>query len=198
MKKNLLLFWVFSMCIQVVAGQNNSRTEFHRFAFKSGINISHVNFAQGSPPPAIPIDTYRKTGITAGLLILVPLTGRFFLQPEYLYSQMGGQEKKSGTVYKLNYFSMPVLMKYQLSERLSVMAGPQFDLLINAKKIYEGSSSSITHDTEGRSLSITGGVEFKIVKSLSLNARYLHGINHIDMGQEFKFQMLQFTTAIHF
>ena len=78
------------------------------------------------------------------------------------------------------------------------MAGPQFDLLINAKKIYAGSSSSITHETEERSFSVTAGVEFKLLKSLSLHARYLHGINHIVIGQEFKFQMLQFTTAIHF
>ena len=111
---------------------------------------------------------------------------------------MGGKEKKSGTVYKLNYFSMPVFLKYQLTDKFSIMAGPQFDLLINAKKIASGSSSTITHDTEERSLALSGGVEFRIIRQLSMCARYLHGINHIDIGQEFKFEMLQLTTCVHF
>jgi hypothetical protein len=186
------------MLLQVVVGQNNSRSPFNRFGFRTGINISHVNFAQGSPPPDIPIETSRRTGINIGFLILVPLNDRLFFQPEYLYSQMGGQEKKSGTVYKLNYFSMPVFLKYQLTEKFSLMAGPQFDLLINAKKIDSGSSSLITHDTEERSFAVTAGVEFKIIRSISLCARYVHGINHIDIGQEFKFQTLQLSTCVHF
>ncbi len=197
MKKNLLLLFVSFMLLQAAVGQDN-RIAFDRFGFRIGVNISHVNFAQGSPPPTIPIETSRRTGINTGFVILVPLNDKLFFQQEYLYSQMGGQEKKSGTVYKLNYFSMPVFLKYQLTEKFSLMAGPQFDLLINAKKIENGVSSLITHDTEERSFAIAAGVEFKIIRSISLCARYLHGINHIDIGQEFKFQTLQLSTCVHF
>lgn len=133
----------------------------------------------------------------------VHITGDLFFQSEYLYSQTGGEAKSNNTVYKLNYFSLPVLLKYQLHEKFSLMAGPQFDLLINAKKTVNGSSTDITHDTEERSLTATAGMEFQLLPSLSVCARYMHGLNHIGIGQrsaiqEFKFEMLQVTACVRF
>ncbi|UJH91730.1 PorT family protein [Antarcticibacterium sp. 1MA-6-2] len=50
-----------------------------------------MNFSKGSPPPESAVNTNWQPGITAGFLMLVPLTGNFSVQPEYLFSQMGGK-----------------------------------------------------------------------------------------------------------
>ena len=100
--------------------------------------------------------------------MLVHITDQFYFQPEYAYSQMSGQVKSSNTVYKLNYFSLPLFLKYQVAEKFSLMAGPQFDLLINAKKTVNGSPANITHDTEERSLAATAGVEYQLIELFPL------------------------------
>ena len=84
-----------------------------------------------------------------------------------------------------------------------MMAGPQFDLLVKAKQTTGGSTTDITHDTEERSIGITGGIEYRITPAVSICARYMHGFNHIGLGQrsniqEFKYEMMQLTAAIHF
>lgn len=203
MKKSLSLLIVLFLLLQVLTAQNNDKPVFKRFGFRAGINFSHINFSRGSPPPVDPIETSWNTGINLGFLIMVPLSEKLFIQPEYLYSQMGGKVKSSNTIYKLNYFSMPVFLKYQLHEKFFLLAGPQFDLLLNAKKTVNGTSSDITHDTEERSLAITAGIEFRLIKSLSVCARYMHGLNHIGIGQrsdiqEFKYEMLQLIICVRF
>ncbi|MEI9909151.1 MAG: porin family protein [Bacteroidota bacterium] len=193
MKKSFSLLIISLLIQQSVTAQDNDNADFKRFGFRAGVNFSHINFAKGVPPPVTPINTNWATGITFGFLMQVHITGDMFFQPEYLYSQTGGEVKDNNTVYKLNYFSLPVLLKYQVHEKFSLLAGPQFDLLIHAKKKVNGNSTDITHDTEERSLTATAGIEYQLLSSLSLCARYMHGLNHIGIGQrsdiqEFKFE----------
>ena len=183
--------------------QFNHDPAFKKFGFRAGANFCHFNFAKGSPPPATPIETSWEPGINLGFLMVVPITGQLFCQTEYLYSQMSGKIKGTKTAYHLDYFSLPVFLKYQLLEKFSLMAGPQFDLLIGAKKIDEGTSTNITHDTEERSISVTAGVEYQFTNSLGVAARYMHGLNHIGIGQrsdvqEFKLESFQLSAFVKF
>jgi opacity protein-like surface antigen len=203
MKNSFSLLIVSVLMLHTVAGQDNGKPAFKKFGFRAGANFSHINFAKGVPPPTTPINTNWGAGIAFGFLMQVHISGGLFVQPEYLYSQTGGEAKSNNTVYKLNYFSLPVLLKYQLHEKFSLLAGPQFDLLINAKETVNGSSTDITHDTEERSLAATAGMEFQLLPSLSVCARYMHGLNHIGIGQrsaiqEFKFELLQVTACVRF
>lgn len=203
MKKNLLLLVLPFFMFTVAFTQSSTDPSFKRFGFRSGANYSHINFAKGVPPPVVPIDTKWVAGINIGFFMVVPITDKLFFQSEYAFAQMGGEEKTSGTVYKMNYLSLPLFIKYQLQEKFSVMAGPQFDLLVKAKETTGGSTTDITHDTEERSIGITGGIEYRITNAVSVCARYMHGFNHIGLGQrsniqEFKYEMMQLTAAIHF
>jgi Outer membrane protein beta-barrel domain len=203
MKRALPLLFFFFVIFSTTMAQQNNEPEFKRFGFRAGVNFSHINFAKGSPPPTVPIETSWGTGINIGFQVALPLTGNLYFEPEYLYTQTGGEIKTAATVYKLNYFSMPVLLKYQLSEKFSFHGGPQFDILINAKKTVNGVATNITHDTEERSISAAAGVEYELTNSLSVCARYLYGLNHIGIGQrssvqEFKYEMAQLTGCIRF
>lgn len=203
MKKSLPLVIVSVLLLQAVKAQDNNTAAFKRFGFKIGTNISHINFAKGSPPPTIPVPTSWEAGITFGFLMQVPLSGSLSIQPEYLFSQMGGNVKSSGVDYKLNYFSMPIFLRYKASKKFALLAGPQFDILVSAKKIASGSSTNITHDTEERSIGATAGIEYQIIEPLSLCARYMSGLNNIGFGQrsnvqEFKYELVQFTVCVKF
>ncbi|MES1216719.1 MAG: porin family protein [Bacteroidota bacterium] len=187
MKKKFQLLLLIVCTAQYLSAQENEKPVFKKFGFVAGVNFSHMNFNKGVPPPPVPVSTNWRPGLFFGFLLQVQLANNLSLQPEYLYSQLGGEIKSSKTVYKLNYLSMPVLLKYQVSSRIAAMAGPQFDLLINAKKDSSGNSYNITHDTEERNFGLAFGME----------------INHVGIGQrsdvrEFKYEDLQVSACIRF
>jgi outer membrane protein with beta-barrel domain len=201
MQKKLFPFILSLFILQTVTAQFSDEPSLKRFGFRAGINLSHMNFSKGSPP--VNIETSWGSEMCFGFLMVLPLSDKFSFQPEYLYSQMGSKIKNSDTAFKLNYLSLPVFLKFQLIEKLSLMAGPQFDILINAKKTITGQSFNITHDTEERSLGIAAAMEYEIIESLSVCARYMNGFNHIGIGQrsdiqEFKYGLLQLTACVKF
>ncbi len=90
-----------------------------------------------------------------------------------------------------------------MAERIAIIAGPQFDLLISAKQKSNGSVTTITHDTEERNISGLAGVEIKLSDAIFLDARYIHGFNHIGIGQrsattEFKWSGISLAAGVHF
>ncbi len=162
-----------------------------------------MNFNKGEPPPAVPVKASWQTGITLGFLVRVPLAGNLFLQPEYAYTERQGSDGSISTNYKLDYFSLPVLLNYRCTPVVSLLAGPQVELLVHATAKNAGVSSNITHDTEERSIAATAGIEVTIKKILFVSARYLQGFNHIGIGQrssvkEFKYQAVNLTAGIRF
>ena len=178
-------------------------SSFKRFGFQIGINLSNMDFNAGQPPPAIHANSSWQTGFTFGFQLKVPLTKKLLLQPEYSFSQRNGSDQTIKTTYTINYFSLPILLNYQLSRRFNVLAGPQFEITTDASSSVDGENNNITHDVEERSIGIEGGLEFTVIKSFFLSARYFQGLNHIGIGQrstvkEFKYQSIIITAGIRF
>jgi Outer membrane protein beta-barrel domain len=199
--KFLLLFPLFIFCKHLHAQQSDP--DFKRFAFIAGVNICNMNFNKGAPAPAVHDNAAWKPGITLGFLLRVPLAKNFFLQPEYAYTQRNGSDKSLGTDYSLNYLSMPILLNYKITPAIAILAGPQLELLVNAKSNDHTTSTNITHDTEERSIGATAGIEAEIKKRFILSARYLQGLNHIGIGQrsnvkEFEYQAINITVGVRF
>ena len=200
MKRTLFLCILSIFYCSIAVAQSPNESAF-RFGFKAGVNFSHMDFSKGSPP--LPLETNWNTGITFGFVMLIPITGKLYFQPEYLYAQMGGSIKNSDTSYKLNYISMPLFLKYKFNDKFSLISGPQADILINAKRNIHGVGSNVTHDTEERSIAVSGGIEYSFIPSLSVCAKYMYGFNHIGLGQrsdtqEFKFAMFQLSACVQF
>jgi hypothetical protein len=181
----------------------NATTPFKRFGIKAGINFSNINFNRGFPPPPTRTATVWKPGVIAGFILHVPINKSFSIQPEYQYSKVSGEDKSTGTIYGLKYLALPVLLKYEVLRKLSIEAGPEVSLLITGWKKLSGSSSSITHDTEERNFSISGGLEFEMFKNFHLSTRYISGISHISIrdgttAREFSLYEFQVTGSISF
>jgi hypothetical protein len=126
------------------------------------------------------------------------------LQPEYSFARRYGTDKNIETDFRLDYFSMPVLLKYVLSDRFDLLAGPQFELLINAQSVNKGESADITHNVEERSIGIVAGLEVNIASAFFISGRYFQGFNNIGIWQrssdvkEFKYQLISFTAGMRF
>jgi hypothetical protein len=198
-----LVFFLALISYTELAIAQSTDSSFKRFGFDAGINISNMNFNAGEPPPQVHEDPSWKSGFTFGFQLKVPLAKKLLLQPEYSFSQRNGSDKSIATDYTINYFSMPILLNYQVSPRFNLVAGPQFEITIDASSSVNGQSTNITHDVEERGIGIAGGFEFTIIKSFFLSARYLQGLNHVGIGQrsdvkEFKYQSVIFTAGIRF
>lgn len=203
MKRILALSIALSITSFVQAQFGLGRKSDVDFGFKAGASFSNMNFNKGYPAPAETISPSWKPGFLLGFVVEIPVYGKLKMQPEYLYLQTEGENKATGATYSFSYISLPVLFKHPLISQLSIMAGPQFDLLIKADQRFEGNATVITHDTEERSIAAVVGLDYGLSSVLSLNARYLHGFNHIGLGQrssvtEFKFETVQVSALLKF
>jgi hypothetical protein len=133
------------------------------FGAKLGVNYSNTNFNLGSPKPVVPVATTWKTGFVGGFWVSLPVRGKFAVQQEYLFSQLGGEISNGGPRYTLRYLSLPLLLRYALVPRVALVAGPQLDLLIEAQRAASDQTTTITHDTEERGIGATAGVEVSLL-----------------------------------
>lgn len=112
-----------------------------KFGIRGGLNFANVyDFSSH-------IVSHSKIGFLVGLYLQYPISSRFIIQPEILYTTKGHKEKftapppvfpkKVQQKEYLNYISIPILLKYRFSpdKTLSpyVAAGPYFSFLTSLK-----------------------------------------------------------------
>lgn len=124
MKKSLLFIAAMVFSTTFVAAQ-----EFVYFGAKGGVNFSNFSgdgwsdFDEGN----------ARTAYHLGLVAEVPVSPRFSIQPEVLYSAQGydivRRDNAADLEHKLDYVTVPVLAKVYLFRGLSLEAGPQFGFL---------------------------------------------------------------------
>jgi hypothetical protein len=202
MKK--IFFFILIFHAGISCAQPVSVSSFKYFGVQAGINISNMNFNLGSTAPDTTIQSAWKPGFTLGVILQIPINEKFSLQPEYSFTRRYGTDNSIGIDYRLDYLSMPLLLKYMISEKFDLFAGPQFELLINAHSVNNGENLDITHVVEERSIGIVGGLEFLITDAVFISGRYFQGFNNIGIYQrssaikEFKYQLVSLTAGIRF
>jgi hypothetical protein len=157
MKKLLYTFLVLlSLSSGVARGQaallvlifgDKVATENFYFSLKAGLNYSMVTgYEEGK----------NRLGFNFGLVNNIRINDQWFLAPEFLPLSTKGVtdvpvlttgdedldallEDVESTDRKLNYLDIPILMRYQVSERFRISAGPQISFLIGGSDIYYSS-----------------------------------------------------------
>ena len=203
MRKILPLLMIAFLAAEFSTAQDTDKSSMERFGLNVGLHYSCMNFNEGVPRPDAHVANTWMTGITVGFMMEVPLINNFSLTPEYAYAQRRGKYERSNTGYSLDYLSMPLLLKYKITPAIAVKAGPQFDLLIHAKQTNSTGDLNITHDTEERNIGAAACIEVRLVKSIFVEARYLHGLSHVGIGQrsgttEFKYRLVQLDASFKF
>jgi hypothetical protein len=174
------IFFTLSVALLCCTALMAQKKRWGHFGLLSGMNFStfrlHGNLTEST-------DASWKTGFVVGMFDKIPIGKGFSVQPEFLYSSMGGNfDARVGGLdhYRLNYFSIPVLLKYNFLKNWSALFGPQFDLLIQAKKLDNtGGVNKVTSDFKDYNFLFTAGIEGWANKTIVFSGRYMYGFQAV-------------------
>jgi outer membrane protein OmpA-like peptidoglycan-associated protein len=176
----LFLSIVFLIVIALPAFSQSGDKPKAMLGIKSGVNVSRLKL-NGKIPGLIKSDF--RTGFVAGAFVNFPVKkSPISIQPEFLYSSMGGDlrdEFNQSDNFRFNYFSIPVLIKYQITKKLSALAGPQVDAILYAKQTNKFGDFNITKQVEEFDAYATWGMEWAPWKDIMVTGRYMHGFKKV-------------------
>ncbi len=118
MKKFTLLFAILTL---LLSGSIMAQTGA-RFGFKAGYSLA-TQYGIKPADETFIVETSNRNGFVGGVFIYYPVTESVGIQQELLYAMKGSGQDVSFTVpfpintvseYKLNYFEMPMLVRYNI------------------------------------------------------------------------------------
>lgn len=192
---------IFIAAITVMAVSATQAQEV-RLGAKAGVNFANIGGDNTDGLDAL-------TGFHIGGLVEIPVTERFAVQPEILYSAQGAKREvtesfssvtfKATGKTKLDYINLPIMAKYYIVDGLAVEAGPQVGFLVKANteskldlsgidpeiaKLIEDKFDSGDIDISDRTKSIDFGValgaSYRLNMGVFFGARYTLGLTDIN------------------
>jgi Outer membrane protein beta-barrel domain len=170
MKKSILSVFLVSGCFIASFSQGVSG------GLRVGMNIANQN-QSGS---GLSISSDAKIGLMAGAYLTIMASEKFGVQPELVYSQMGASTSILGSTVNnnFNYLSLPVMLRYNVTENFNLQAGPQLGLLLSASQ--SSGSNSVDIKNQANSIDFGGafglGVDFG---KFNAAARYYLGFSNL-------------------
>jgi hypothetical protein len=174
----LLTFYVIILSITV-----------HAQKFSGGLR-GGINFAQmrqelrASGLPTGPLSTTStsdsRTGYLIGIYYTIMFSEKVGLQPELFYNSMGSKVASSEGI--LNYASLPVFVRYNLTEGFHLLGGPQVSYLVSAEEKNTGPTGVTVIDTKDSFTSMDFGIVFGLgldLGKINLGVRYITGFTNI-------------------
>ena len=145
----------------------------------------------------------------AGAFFEIDFNKKWGIQPEVMWNQTSGRRSNFTTLYstvanpngsekvKLDYLSIPLLLRYNVGNILSLNAGPQFGILLQEDKtlLQNGQSAFKNGD-----FSMVAGAQLNF-KFLRIYGRYnigLQNINDIDNKDKWTNQQIQLGLGLRF
>ena len=181
----------FILLIAIIIGVNvNAQTYF---GFKVGANISDIygdNSLSG-----------MKASMHVGAVAEIQVSDLFSIQPELLYSMQGSQKKYSreeilatdpdliASDYKENnnilknnnhYITLPIMVKYFITDFISIDAGPQISYLVFAKTSngwQEWTDTKAHYNAFDYGINL--GASYEMDNGMNMNIRYSYGLANI-------------------
>lgn len=141
--------------------------------------------------------TDSKQGIYIGIGYDIQISDKVTFIPELLYNQYGAEEKynyrridRESDFYKLDYLSVPVMIRYEFIPRLSIGLGPQINFLLNPKSTYNYLNVKEQHEDvdfyNKIYLGANGDLSYNIWNGLSIDFRYHFGLSNSGYNGEIK------------
>ncbi len=172
--KKLLLFAVFS----IFTFTFTLAQEF-RIGVKGGLNLATFT---GDALTAF--DT--RASFHIGGLVEIPISEKFLVQPELLYSEKGSNLDGFfgfGIKTRLNYLDVPVLAKYKIVKGLSTELGPVASILVKAEGVRDDESRDVSAFYKNFDFGIGGGATYRFSRGLFLSLRFTKGLLNINEPQ---------------
>ncbi len=177
MKKLLLIAGI------AIFGLGNVNAQENSYGVTAGFQSTSLNLSLGSIS-----ENSTDSGYFIGLFAEFSLSENLSLQPEFHYSCIFNDGES------LSDLIIPVLLKYNISEKFNVMAGPQFDYITDGD----------IENFKKFGLGLGVGLGYDITDNILISSRYSFGIsNRVDMPEipaDFtaKFNILQIGLGYRF
>ena len=144
-----------------------------KFGVKGGLNLTKGGFEDLDDTK-----TQFALRLHAGAFVRIAFNEKLYLKPELLYAQKGWKASADalnpeGVSVTINYINVPVLLGYNVHERISIFGGPEMGFKLSAKR--KPNTSSWVDVFEKFDVGIAAGSSFSISENLGIDLRYIHG-----------------------
>ena len=166
MKKSILLFVTFLFLILNIQAQENTEEDSGnksqaRFGLKAGFSSLSARVSSGGNSASS-----STSGFYIGAFAEFYLSEQLDLQPELTYANYSENGES------IDFLLVPILLKYDANEELSILAGPQIDYLLD---------SQAAEGTTRVGIDLGLGISYNISENVMIDARYTFGLsNRID------------------
>jgi hypothetical protein len=196
MKKLSLLIALIVIIATPAISQDEGGTTASGISFgvKAGVNFASVNGDIADDE-----EWDGRTGFHGGVLVNIPVTELFSVQPELLYSTQGFKftdvEDNEEVTGKLDYIIIPVLADFSLAEGFSLQGGPQIGFNVTKELEADGYSMDIEESDEvdevkSIEFAATIGAQYRLPMGLFFQARYTIGFTDIiETNPNYEFDM---------
>ena len=157
------------------------------FGAKGGVNLSTIGGDDFEDPKS-------RTSFYLGAFVEIPITERFSVQPEVLYSGQGydiqSNDDADDVEFQLDYINVPVMAKIYIVEGLYAEAGPQIGFNVKSEidrdpDDFDSGDFDLNDDAFNTvDFGVGLGAGYKLNNGLSLNARYTLGLSDVFNSDE--------------
>jgi hypothetical protein len=178
MNRGLIMVGAFAACLAAGPAWAQGRGA----GVKAGVLLSTLTFEDTS------LDLKRRAAPVGGAFVVLPLTGRFAIQPEFLYARKGASLEDGARTQdvELDYLEIPVLVRWRLPAGTYATAGPSIGVRLRAhsRTTFGGETDEIDlqDEIEPWDLGLSAGIGVTVWGRVSVEARYTHGLRNIDRG----------------
>jgi opacity protein-like surface antigen len=156
-----------------------------QFGIKAGVN--YVNNVAVNAPDGINDDTKYRPGYHAGIFGRLEYSNKLSLRSELLFSNKGykfdgeanAQPSGDGSMH-LNYINLPLLVGYEIVDKLTFMLGPELGYLLSAKSKFESETIDVKNIWDNDfDFGLSAGANYSISEKFAVEIRYSHGLSSV-------------------
>jgi hypothetical protein len=179
--KKTFLFVLCCCAINLIYAQNIVKEHYT----VSGGVLGAANFSQLRVTNENPnnIDYETKTSWSVGGWFNFPVAKSFSIEPQVMYSSYQYLTNSTASNLlikdgKVSYISVPLLLKFGLSDKFAITVGPQVDFTSSLEN--NAGSSAQESDFKQTSFSGSAGLEVLPHGRVTLFGRYIHGFTNMN------------------
>ena len=161
------------LSITAYSQNQEKQTLFTRAGFKTGLNYTSISGDIDNPS--------ARLRMHLGAVIEFPITSKFFIQAEVLYSAQGYTIEEAGIKNKINinYLTLPIIAKIYVADKFSLETGPTFLNLSNVSNSIDDDSNEFFDSFENFDFGWNLGVGYKFESGMFFQLRYYFGFSNI-------------------
>ncbi len=117
-----------------------------------------------------------RTSFHLGGVVELPISDKFSIQPELLFSLQG--TKAGQSKWNFSYLNIPVMAKFYAADGFSLEGGPQFSLLLSANAEAGNNSQDVSKSIKALDLGVGIGAGYKLDNGFNFSLRYNFGLSN--------------------